>query len=87
MLLIGGGFIGYMKKGSITSFAGGASTGLLLILAGFISLKAFEKKKNSFIAMVLQTGFAFSSFFSDLGLDVFNISIMFRTISILINIS
>ncbi|CAF2099774.1 unnamed protein product, partial [Brassica napus] len=55
MLLIGGGFIGYMKKGSITSFAGGAVAGLLLILAGYLSLKAFEKKKNSSIAVVLQT--------------------------------
>ncbi|XP_010466248.1 PREDICTED: protein FATTY ACID EXPORT 6 [Camelina sativa] len=55
MILIGGGLIGYMKKGSITSFAGGAGTGLLLILAGYISLKAFEKKKNSYIAIVLQT--------------------------------
>lgn len=62
MLLIGGGFIGYMKKGSITSFAGGAGTGLLLILAGFLSLKAFEKKKNSSIAVVLQTGIFAISF-------------------------
>ncbi|CAH2053211.1 unnamed protein product [Thlaspi arvense] len=56
LILIGGGFMGYMKKGSITSFAGGAGTGLLLILAGFLSLKAFEKKKNSSVAVVLQTG-------------------------------
>ncbi|CAG7876912.1 unnamed protein product [Brassica rapa] len=55
MLLIGGGFIGYMKKGSVTSFAGGAVAGLLLILAGYLSLKAFEKKKTSSIAVVLQT--------------------------------
>ncbi|KAL0676584.1 hypothetical protein Bca4012_004565 [Brassica carinata] len=55
MLLIGGGFIGYMKKGSITSFAGGAGAGLLLILAGYLSLNAFKKKKTSTIAVVLQT--------------------------------
>ncbi|KAG2315988.1 hypothetical protein Bca4012_066831 [Brassica carinata] len=55
MLLIGGGFIGFMKKGSITSFAGGAGTGLLLILAGYLSLNAFHKKKTSSIAVVLQT--------------------------------
>ncbi|CDY19635.1 BnaA05g20430D [Brassica napus] len=55
LLLIGGGFIGYLKKGSITSFAGGAGAGLLLILAGYLSLNAFKKKKTSTIAVVLQT--------------------------------
>ncbi|KAL1207088.1 Protein FATTY ACID EXPORT 5 [Cardamine amara subsp. amara] len=55
MLLIVGGFIGYMKKGSIVSLAGGAGTGLLVVLAGFISLKAFAKKKNSSLAIVLET--------------------------------
>ena len=65
LLLIGGGFIGYLKKGSITSFAGGAGTGLLLILAGYLSLNAFKKKKTSTIAVVLQTGSSLC-FLSDL---------------------
>lgn len=59
MLLIVGGFIGYLKKGSIASLAGGAGTGLVVVLAGFISLKAFEKKKNSSLALVLETGLLF----------------------------
>ena len=59
ILLIVGGFIGYLKKGSIASLAGGAGTGLLVVLAGFISLKAFEKKKTSLLATLLETGFFF----------------------------
>lgn len=57
MLLMVGGSMGYFKKGSIASLAGGAGTGLLVLLAGFITLKAFEKKKKSPVfAVVLQTG-------------------------------
>ena len=82
MLLIGGGFIGYMKKGSITSFAGGAVAGLLLILAGYLSLKAFEKKKNSSIAVVLQTGLVRVSLLVTVFLR-FKMTFMFRKISTL----
>ncbi|CAD5315166.1 unnamed protein product [Arabidopsis thaliana] len=67
ILLIVGGFIGYLKKGSIASLAGGAGTGLLVVLAGFISLKAFEKKKTSLLATLLETGFFFLSLV--IGLD------------------
>uniref|UniRef100_A0A1J3FG24 UPF0136 membrane protein n=2 Tax=Noccaea caerulescens TaxID=107243 RepID=A0A1J3FG24_NOCCA len=55
ILLIVGGSMGYFKKGSIVSLAGGAGTGFLVVLAGFISLKAFEKKKTSPLATVLET--------------------------------
>ncbi|KAK8648571.1 hypothetical protein V6N13_129321 [Hibiscus sabdariffa] len=55
LILVAGGVIGYVKKGSVASLGGGAGTGLVLILAGYLSLKAFEKKKNSYFALVLQT--------------------------------
>ncbi|KAL4335925.1 hypothetical protein GQ457_07G013560 [Hibiscus cannabinus] len=55
LILVAGGVIGYLKKGSIASLAGGVGTGLVLILAGYLSLKAFEKKKNSYFALVLET--------------------------------
>ncbi|XP_021892996.1 protein FATTY ACID EXPORT 6-like [Carica papaya] len=55
LILIAGGIIGYVKRGSTSSLAGGAGSGLLLILAGYLSLKAFEKKKNSYFALVLET--------------------------------
>ncbi|CAN8303027.1 unnamed protein product [Cochlearia groenlandica] len=55
MFLMIGGFIGYMKKGSIASLAGGAGTGFLVVLVGFVSLKSFHKKKNSYLAIVMQT--------------------------------
>ncbi|KAA3452957.1 protein FATTY ACID EXPORT 6-like [Gossypium australe] len=56
LILVAGGVIGYSRKGSTASLAGGAGTGLVLILAGYLSLKAFEKKKNSYFALVLETG-------------------------------
>lgn len=34
---------------------GGAGIGLLLTLAGYLSLKAFEKKKNSYPALIVET--------------------------------
>ncbi|KAK8643932.1 hypothetical protein V6N13_013209 [Hibiscus sabdariffa] len=54
LILVAGGVIGYLKKGSTASLAGGVGTGLVLILAGYLSLKAFEKK-NSYFALVLET--------------------------------
>lgn len=56
LILIGGGIVGFAKKGSTASLAGGVGTGLLLLLAGYLSLKAFEKKKNSYFAIVIETG-------------------------------
>ncbi|KAF8026215.1 hypothetical protein BT93_F2886 [Corymbia citriodora subsp. variegata] len=55
LLLVIGGLIGYLKKKSVASLGGGGGAGLLLILAGYLSLKAFEKRKNSYVALVLET--------------------------------
>lgn len=54
--MVVGGVLGYARKGSVLSLAGGAGAGLLLLLAGFISLKAFEKRRKSFVALILETG-------------------------------
>ena len=56
LVLVIGGVIGYMKKGSMASLGGGAGTGLVLIFAGYLSLKAFEKRKNSFLGLAIETG-------------------------------
>ncbi|KAG0497091.1 hypothetical protein HPP92_001782 [Vanilla planifolia] len=55
LLVLAGGAAGYFRRGSTASLAGGAAAGLLLLLAGFVSLKAFEKRRNSYIALVLET--------------------------------
>ncbi|KAM5585647.1 protein FATTY ACID EXPORT 6 [Rosa sericea] len=55
LLLMGGGVFGYFRKGSTASLFGGAGIGLLLTLAGYLSLQAFHKKKNSYPALILQT--------------------------------
>ncbi|XP_021758895.1 protein FATTY ACID EXPORT 5-like [Chenopodium quinoa] len=54
-VLVLGGLIGYAKKGSLASLGGGAGAGLLLILAGYLSLNAFKKRKNSYFALILET--------------------------------
>lgn len=56
---MGGGIFGYLRKGSTASLAGGVGTGLVLILAGYLSLGAFKKKKNSYLALILETGIWF----------------------------
>ncbi|KAK4484829.1 hypothetical protein RD792_007427 [Penstemon davidsonii] len=58
LLLVCGGVIGYAKKGSTASLGGGCGTGFLLILAGYLSLQAFHKRKNSYFALILETGIA-----------------------------
>ncbi|KAM7492697.1 hypothetical protein LguiA_035618 [Lonicera macranthoides] len=58
LVMICGGIIGYAKKGSTASLAGGLGTGLLLILAGYLSLNAFHKRKNSYLALILETACA-----------------------------
>ncbi|XP_011095374.1 protein FATTY ACID EXPORT 5 [Sesamum indicum] len=58
LLLVLGGVIGYAKKGSTASLAGGLGTGLLLVLAGYLSLQAFHKHKNSYFALILETAVA-----------------------------
>ncbi|KAK1279612.1 hypothetical protein QJS04_geneDACA018208 [Acorus gramineus] len=55
ILVLAGGVFGFVKKGSTASLAGGVGSGLLILLAGFVSLKAFEKRRNSYFAMVVQT--------------------------------
>ena len=59
LILVAGGVIGYLKKGSTASLAGGVGTGLVLIIAGYLSVKAFEKRKNSYLALVLETSNVF----------------------------
>lgn len=48
--------MGYASKGSTASLAGGVGTGFALILAGYLSLQAFHKRKNSYFALILETG-------------------------------
>ncbi|RDY06228.1 Protein FATTY ACID EXPORT 6 [Mucuna pruriens] len=55
LMLVGGGLLGYIKKGSIASLGGGAASGLVLIIAGYLSLNAFGKRKNSYLALILET--------------------------------
>ncbi|XP_022139764.1 protein FATTY ACID EXPORT 5-like [Momordica charantia] len=55
LVLVGGGIFGYLRKGSTASLAGGVGIGLVLILAGYLSLGAFKKKKNSYFALILET--------------------------------
>lgn len=55
LLVLGGGFLAFIKKGSTASLAGGAGSGLALLLAGYLSLKAFEKRRNSYFALILET--------------------------------
>ena len=55
-LLILGGLFGYLRKGSIPSLAGGAGSGALLCLAGYIQLQYFHQGKNSSLAELLQLG-------------------------------
>ncbi|KAH0651512.1 hypothetical protein KY285_031628 [Solanum tuberosum] len=55
LILVCGGAMGYASKGSIASLAGGVGTGFALILAGYLSLQAFHKRKNSYFALILET--------------------------------
>lgn len=56
ILVLVGGVVGYVKRGSTASLAGGAGSGLVLLIAGVLSLKAFEKRRNSYVALILETG-------------------------------
>ncbi|WMV39882.1 hypothetical protein MTR67_033267 [Solanum verrucosum] len=58
LILVCGGAMGYASKGSIASLAGGVGTGFALILAGYLSLQAFHKRKNSYFALILETACA-----------------------------
>jgi len=56
LVIVIGGVIGYLRKGSVASLGGGVGTGLVLIFAGYLSLKAFSKGKNSFLGLAIETG-------------------------------
>ncbi|XXG82747.1 hypothetical protein AAC387_Pa10g0641 [Persea americana] len=60
ILVLVGGIVGYVKRGSTASLAGGAGSGLVLLIAGVLSLKAFEKRRISYIALILETVVAFA---------------------------
>lgn len=53
-LLIFGGLLGFLLKGSLPSFMGGVGSGLVLSLAGYVQYKAYEKRTNSIPAIFLQ---------------------------------
>jgi uncharacterized membrane protein (UPF0136 family) len=53
--VLAGGVLGYLRRGSTVSLAGGAGAGALLLLAEFVSLKAFEKRRNSHLALAIET--------------------------------
>ncbi|KAJ3674875.1 hypothetical protein LUZ60_005491 [Juncus effusus] len=55
MAVMAGGVLGYLRKGSVTSLAGGGGVGLVLLLAGYLSLQAFHKKRNNFLAFGIET--------------------------------
>lgn len=50
-----GGMFGYLRKGSTMSLLGGSGSGLLLLLAGYQSLQAYEKGVNNWVALILET--------------------------------
>jgi len=50
-----GGLIGFLKKGSTTSLLGGAGSGLLLLLAGYVSHQAYLQNSKSAVALALET--------------------------------
>lgn len=51
-----GGLLGFLRKGSTSSLMGGAGSGLLLLLAGYLSHQAFQKGTTSSFALFLETG-------------------------------
>ncbi|CAN4104036.1 unnamed protein product [Withania somnifera] len=56
--MVCGGVIEYASKGSTASLAEGVGTGFALFLAGYLSLQAFQKRKNSYFALILETACA-----------------------------
>ncbi|XP_076901432.1 protein FATTY ACID EXPORT 6-like [Bidens hawaiensis] len=55
IIIFCGGLIGFARKGSTTSLAGGVGTGLLLFLVSYLTLNAFHKRKNSWVGLILET--------------------------------
>jgi len=62
LVMVGGGLFGFIQKGSTASLAGGVGTGLLLVLAGYLSLNAFGKRKNSYLAFAIEIRMLFFHF-------------------------
>ncbi|XWS50813.1 hypothetical protein CRYUN_Cryun12cG0121200 [Craigia yunnanensis] len=52
LIFVAGRVIGYLKKGSTSSLGEGVGIGLVLIIFGYSSLKAFDKRKNSYFALI-----------------------------------
>lgn len=50
-----GGLVGFLRKGSSASLMGGGAAGSLLLLAGYLSLQAFKKDTDSSVALLLET--------------------------------
>lgn len=57
-----GGVMGFLRKGSTTSLMGGAGSGVLLLLAGYVSHQAYLKGSKSGFALFLETGTYIASF-------------------------
>ncbi|XP_057832747.1 protein FATTY ACID EXPORT 5 [Cryptomeria japonica] len=55
-----GGLVGFMRKGSVTSLAGGLGAGFFLLLAAQMSLNAFNQRRNSYLALFIQTVCSFA---------------------------
>ncbi|GJP38418.1 hypothetical protein CLOM_g22857 [Closterium sp. NIES-68] len=57
-LLIFGGLIGFLRKGSTQSLIGGVASGAILCFIAAIQLKLFKQRKNSFAAIFAQLAIA-----------------------------
>jgi len=57
-LVLLGGLIGFLKKGSTDSLVGGVGSGALLLLAGYLSHQAYLRGAKSGLALFLETGVA-----------------------------
>ncbi|KAG0615328.1 hypothetical protein M758_5G032200 [Ceratodon purpureus] len=58
LLVVLGGLIGFLKKGSADSLMGGVGSGALLLLAGYVSHQAYLRGAKSWPALFLETGVA-----------------------------
>eukprot|EP00850_Spirogloea_muscicola_P011738 SM000074S21648 [mRNA] locus=s74:101407:102228:+ [translate_table: standard] len=53
-LLLAGGAVGFLRKGSLASLAGGGSAGALLCWAGSLSLSAYHAGRTSYAAIAIE---------------------------------
>ncbi|EFJ13932.1 hypothetical protein SELMODRAFT_229065 [Selaginella moellendorffii] len=60
IVLLCGGLVGFLRRGSLASLYGGVGAGILLLVAGKISLSAYHKGSNSLLSQILQTVIALS---------------------------